>query len=172
MYRATDLAYTTSVDERDQEPATLDLEQGDELEVLLAKIDPNFSQLLRGAKYAMNANHPDRIRHFAASLRELITHVLHKIAPDEAVKSWSNEPQHLHDGKPTRRARILFICREIQTPKMSKFLEEDVKSTLSFIDLFQEGTHAVQPSFNDKQIKAMLLRAEGLLRYLIELARL
>jgi type I restriction enzyme S subunit len=172
MYRATDLAYTTSVDERDQEPATLDLEQGDELEVLLAKIDPNFSQLLRGAKYAMNANHPDRIRHFAASLRELITHVLHKIAPDEAVKSWSNEPQYLHDGKPTRRARILFICREIQTPKMSKFLEEDVKSTLSFIDLFQEGTHAVQPSFNDKQIKAMLLRAEGLLRYLIELARL
>lgn len=50
------------------------------LEALLVPINPSFVQMLQGAREAERSDNPDRIRHVAASLRELFTQVLHHIA--------------------------------------------------------------------------------------------
>lgn len=137
----------------------------------LEKMDPGLKSMFQGAVYALNSSNPDKVRHFSTSLRELFTHVLHKLSPDDEIHRWSKSKEDFDNGKPTRRARLLYICREINQDSFEAFLNADVKALLEFINLFQSGTHSIQPGYKDKQLKAMLMRMESTLRFLIEVSR-
>jgi hypothetical protein len=92
------------------------------------------------------------------------------LAPNNEVKKWSTSEEHLHEGKPTRKARILYICREIKTENFEKYVNADVNSMIEFINLFQEGSHAIKASFTEKQLIAMRTKAESTLKFLLEIA--
>ncbi len=141
------------------------------LEKLLSDIDLNLIRLWRGAKNALKSKNPDRVRHFATSLRELFTHVLHTIAPDTEIKKWTSDPNNYHNGCPTRHARLLYLCRKINYGPFTTFVQKDVASDLAFLSLFQTGTHAVRSDFSEHQLLAMLARMESLLRFLLEIAK-
>ena len=108
------------------------------------------------------------------SLRELVTHTIHKLAPDKKavkyLKTLGDVEEYLDEGRPTRRGRILYICREIEMGNFSKFVNADAKSTLAFIDLLQEGTHSLEMPYSAPQLTALLSRAEGLLSFLIDVS--
>lgn len=142
------------------------------LEGLLWAVDPALIATWRGAKQALSSDNPDRARHVAISLRELLTHVLQRIAPDARVESWTSDPEHFHDGRPTREARLLYLCRTIDHGPFSGFVRKDVASTVSFIGLFQRGTHKIQVDFSESQLRLLVLRAESLLRFLLSIDRI
>ena len=144
----------------------------DELLAQLEKMDAGLKSMFQGAIYALNSSNPDRVRHFSTSLRELFTHVLHKLSPDNEIRRWSKSKEDFDNGKPTRRARLLYICREINQDSFEMFLNADVKALLEFLNLFQGGTHSIQPGYTDKQMRAMLMRMESTLRFLIEVSRI
>lgn len=141
------------------------------LEELLKILDTQLISLLDGARQSLESTNPDRIRHFSASLRELFTHVMHKLAPDEDVKNWSSSPAHYDNGRPTRRARLLYICRSWNREPFSDFLEKDVEAATKLLTLFQKGTHGVSPNFTDDQLRVMLVRMECTLRFLLVIWR-
>lgn len=140
------------------------------LEEMLGKTNPSFVKMWRGAKLALKSSNPDRFRHVTVSLRELITHVLYGIAPDEAVSGWTSDPKHFHNGRPTRAARLLFACRNINNGPFVSFVKSDVKAHLSFIDVFQEGTHKPDSSFTEEQMEVLIVRTETFLRFLLTVA--
>ena len=111
---------------------------------------------------------PDRIRHFCTSLRELYTHVLHHLSPNEEIRKWSQDPSHYVNKKPTRKARLLYICRGINHDSFTDFVKSDIDSVLSFVNILQGGTHSIQSRLTDKQLDAMLIRMESTLTYLIK----
>lgn len=133
-----------------------------------------FLTMYDGAVEAINIPLTDSQRHACVSLRELVTHTLHKLAPDEDVLGYANgladAHEYLHEGRPTRNGRVRYISRKIDTRGFSKFLDADAKSTLAFIDLLQEGTHSLETPYSEKQVKALLSRAEGLLSFLIDIS--
>jgi len=137
----------------------------------LGGIDVGLKKMLQGAIQAMRSNNPDKVRHFSASLRELFTHVLHELSPDSEIKKWSTNKDHFANGKPTRRARLLYISRQINRDSFEKFVDADIKALLEFLDLFQGGTHDIRPEYTDLQLRAMLVRMEDALRFLIEISR-
>lgn len=137
-------------------------------EVTLSALNVDFLDLYKGAKQALNSDNADRIRHFAISLRELFTQVLHCLTPDEHLRNWDNSPENFHEGRPTRKARLKFICRVINNDPFTDFVETDIKSVLKFLDIFQRGTHGVGVSFTKTQLETMLLRMEQLLIFLIQ----
>lgn len=140
------------------------------LSTYLQMLDARFYKMWRGAIKAYNSNNPDRIRHFSISIRELFTHILHKLAPDGVLKKWSNNQEYYDDkGKPTRKSRLLFICRNIDNDPFSKFVKRDVDSTIAFIDIFQKGTHDIDPIFSHSQLVAIRNKAESTLKFLLEL---
>src|SRR6266487_3071656 len=59
------------------------------LETLLAGLDRNLVLLWQGASQALTSNNVDRNRHFLISLRELFTHVLHQLAPNDEIRAWT-----------------------------------------------------------------------------------
>ncbi len=133
----------------------------------LLSFNPDLRAVWLGAKEALRSGNPDRGRHVSVSLRELLTHVLHALASDADIRSWTTEPCHFRDGRPTREARILFICRGINHGPFSNFMNADVRASIEFIELFQRGTHKLAAPFSDDQLRALIVRAESLLRFLL-----
>lgn len=113
------------------------------LEERLEDVDPRLIPLLHGANEALSSSSPDHLRHFSVSGRELIDHLLRTLADDEAIVSWSNNPQHFKDKRPTRRARIEYILRNIQSENLKDFIKKDIDAFLTFVNVLQEGTHSL-----------------------------
>ena len=72
-----------------------------------------------------------------------------------------------HDGRPTRAARVLYICRGINHGPFTDFISADVKANIECINLFQRGTHELLITFSEHQIKTLVVRTESLLRFLL-----
>ena len=150
----------------------LSLENDNELRSLLSEVNPNLIIMLDGAVQAIFSGNVDRIRHFAVSLRELFTHIIHTLAPDDAVKSWSKNPDHYFEGRPTRKARLLFICRGVNYPPLDIFFKKDIDAALALMDLFQEGTHNILLSVSELQIIILKMKMESTLRFILEVNKM
>lgn len=137
------------------------------LEKLLELVNPEIKSLWQGAKQSLISDNPDKPRHIIVSLRDMLTHVLHTIAPDSEVCKWTSNPSHFHENRPTREARLLFICRYINHSPFEQFVKRDVDAHLKFIQLFQTGTHGLNINFTERQLKTLLIRTESLVRFLL-----
>ena len=123
--------------------------------------------LWRGAKDALKSSNHDALRHFSVSLRELLTHVIHKLSPDASVSSWSNSPDHFHNGRPTRKTRLLYICKGINHDPFDDFVLKDIDALLTCIHIFEKGTHVLSPVFIKSQTELLLSRVESYIGFLI-----
>jgi hypothetical protein len=146
---------------------------GDGVEQLLYQIRPQLVDMLLGARSALDSSNPDRIRHYAVSIRELFTHLLHLLAPDQEIRAWSQEREYYDEkNRPTRRARLLYICREVNHPPLAECLSADIKALVQFMDVLQYGTHNEAPVFTGAQLQVLQNRAESGLRFLLAVAHL
>ena len=136
---------------------------------LLADFNENLCRLLQGARDSAVSSNPDRARHVTTSVRELFTQVVHLLAPDTNVREWSSDPQHFHNNRPTRRARLLYICRHINFGPFSDFVEADVRAILTFLDSLNAGTHVVESRLTEAQLRSIISRIESLLVFLLQI---
>jgi hypothetical protein len=145
------------------------------LQKLIKDLKPDLTPLWKGAIAALNSDNPDKVRHFIISMRELFTHVLHMLSPDTELREWTTSPEYYRDGDstkpPTRRGRLQFICRNIDSGPFSSFIDKDVTALLEFLELFQRGTHEIGTLHTQSQLQALKIRAESGIRYIIEISR-
>ena len=130
------------------------------LEELLWEINPYLLDLLQGARQALNTDSPDRARHVTVSLRELVRDVLDRVAPDDSIRDWTNNPCHYHEGRPNRRARGLYINREIYSGPLSKCVNADVDSVLTWFQALNAETHVIPPRLTDRELWVLIFRIE------------
>ncbi|MGB5231374.1 MAG: hypothetical protein WBN83_07630 [Desulfoprunum sp.] len=171
---ATREIYTTSfaletlrpLDERDEEDAETEIQLVAEavLETsgciaLLQQVDPGLARPYIGARDALYGNNADRARHILSSLRELWNHLLRRLAPDDSVAAWipgiTNQKDLLHEGKPTRRARVLYVCRELNNDPLTDFLMHDTRALVKLIELFNR-VHELETKLTDEQLSPSL----------------
>jgi len=140
--------------------------QTDYLLEYLPRLDRDLPMMWHGAVYALRSDNPDRIRHFITSLRELFTHVLHILAPNDAFAQWDRDRFYYADDKPTRQGRLLFICRNMSGSDavFARFMKNDVDSAISLIKMFQGGTHKINSDYSPQELELILIRAELSLR--------
>ena len=138
---------------------------------LISSVDVKLLPLYQGAIDAIASRNIDKVRHATTSLRELFTHILHKLTPDEAFFEWNREESNLSNGRPTRKGRLMYICRNINYGAFITFVERDILAAVAFLDLLQKGTHAIQKPYDDRQLKALLIRMENLLNLIIRISR-
>lgn len=133
----------------------------------LSQLDPKLLTAYQGAVHSLNSKNPDKQRHLAVSLRELFTQVLHMLSPDNEFHKWNTDPDNLEDGNPTRKGRLLYIYRNINFSPFTKFIERDIDAALTFVKLFQKGTHKAEGPFDQQQCRTLLIRMESLLYFII-----
>lgn len=146
-------------------------EIGEVLPILLSKLNPKLLRLWEGATHARRSSHPDRIRHFATSLRELMTHVMHQLSPDDEIRGWSTSTTDFANNRPTRKARLRFIARDINHGPFTDFIEKDIEATLATFNLFHAGTHVIESSLTEAQLAALQAKVQSALYFMILTAR-
>ena len=185
---ATREIYTTSFaletlrpwDERDEDEAETEIQLVAEATLetsgciaLLQQVDPGLARPYIGARDALYGNNADRARHILGSLRELWNHLLRRLAPDESVAAWipgiTNQKDLLHEGKPTRRARVLYVCRELNNDPLTDFLMHDTRALVKLIELFNR-VHELETELTDEQLRAIVLKTESWLMYLLQIS--
>ena len=185
---ATREIYTTSFaleslrpwDEHDEEDAETEIQLVAEAELetsgciaLLQQVEPGLARPYIGARDALNGNNADRARHILSSLRELWNHLLRRLAPDDLVTAWilgvPNQKDLLHEGKPTRRARVLYVCRELNNDPLTDFLMHDTRALLKLIELFNR-VHELETELTDEQLRALLLKTDSWLMYILKIS--
>jgi hypothetical protein len=172
-YREVEVVETITVDdESDVEDEAIDNAIADTLpsvDGLLQDFDERLVALLHGARQSLRDDNPDRARHVTTSVRELFTQVLHALAPDNDIRGWTSSDDHFHNNRPTRRARLLYICRHIDCDPLSRFVQDDVKAALSFVDSLNSGTHVVESRLSTIQLASIVSRMESLLVFLLQI---
>ena len=184
---ATREIYTTSfalktlrpLDERGAEEAETEIQLVTETELetsdciaLLKQVDPGLALPYIGARDAFSGNNADRVRHILSSLRELWNHLLRRLAPDESVAAWIsgnvNQEDLLDKGKPTRRARVMYVCRELNNDPLTEFVIHDTRALVKLIELFNR-VHELESTLTDEQLRAILLKTDSWLMYILQI---
>ena len=94
---------------------------------------------------------------------------MHLLAPDTEIKSWTTNEKFFAKGRPTRAARLHYICRNISNKPFNKLVDIDIQSTIIFIDIFQDGTHSIESGITPQQLVAFKSKAETTIKYLLEI---
>jgi len=158
------------IDNASLESATSDLE--DLLEGQLGRLEPALVSLYHGAKDVLKrSGSPDQGRHLAVSLRELFTHTLRLLAPDQDLMVWQETtPEDIVNGKPTRRLRVKYIYRHLPAASYGTFIADDIKRVLDLMDVLNSDTHRLDLSASPHVLRLTLRRAQGTLALLLEAA--
>ena len=140
------------------------------LEQTLAKLNPAFPSQLRGSMQRNQERGPDWWTQAAASQRKLFLGVLHTAAPDHLVMTWVTNPKQLdRRNRPTRRAKIAWLCRSIPNESYRKFLIAELDSALELIELFNTAVHVDEfPEF-EETFSWTQLRLKVAVRHILEI---
>ena len=136
---------------------------------LLESVDMGLVDTYKGAVQALNGDNPDRSRHVLSSLRTLLDHLLRKVAPRGKVREWIVERgyhSYLDKGIPTRRAQILYMSKDIESEPLTKFIEADTKTVEELYTLYNR-LHGLGTGISDSQLRAIVLRTESFLEYIL-----
>jgi hypothetical protein len=144
------------------------------LESALAEVDPRFPRMWLGAVSALRSENPEKVRHFSTSCRELLTQLVHQFAPDGEIHQWTSDPEHFGPNqRPTRKARLFYICRFYRgSSKLASFTENDIHDVLELFNHYQRGVHSVATGFSEDEIDALEIRSAHLLFSLASLGKL
>src|SRR5205085_10139156 len=133
--------------------------------------DTALLRLREGARQALRSTNPDRVRHFATSLRELMTYVIHKLSPDEELRAWSTSAEDFFNHRPTRKARLRFIARKVAHGPFTDFVQKDIEATLAVFSLFHAGTHAINSELTEAQLTALQAKVESAIYFMLVTAQ-
>ena len=140
-----------------------------DLIVLLERVDSQFVTMYMGAVEALESDNPDRSRHVLTSLRELWNHLLRKLAPKKDVMEWIKEhggQGYLHDGQPTRHAKIRYALRDLEDEPLGDFLEADTEAMVKLYTLYGR-LHGLDTGVSDEQLRAITFKTESYLGYIL-----
>lgn len=137
---------------------------------LLELVDPDLVNPYQGIKDALKGDGADKTRHVLTSGRELWLHLLRRLAPDNEVTQWAKgrDGDLIHNGKPTRRARVLYICRRIDDKPLTGFVQADARAFTEHVNLFNR-LHELRSGFSDRQLRATVLRTDSWLDFIIRI---
>jgi hypothetical protein len=142
----------------------------DDVDQMLAELDLELVSMLDEVYETIAGKTIGRKRHVCASLRELCTHVVHRLSPDGEVKKWNSRTEFYKDDRPVRRLRLMYICRHIANGAFTDYLNKTISMHVELLDTLNE-MHAVRPKLDDFQLRLLLTDAISMLRFLLRTGR-
>lgn len=173
LYAATQVAAAISL------PAAAQPREDTELEAVLIadngsfegrirSLNPDLLPVYLGGIEALERGGSDWQRHAMGSFRELATQVLHHLAPDEAVREFTSAPEHYHDGRPTRAARLNCIFANVAKGSLIEFYRADTRAAIELFDMLNSGTHQLGQKASVMQVRYLKSRLVGLISSMLE----
>lgn len=152
----------TSDDEHAEEAVN---REGEEIETRLATIDRAFLEPYRGAISAITVQSEDWRRHVAVSVRELMEHLLRKLAPDAELQSYYQNPTNseYRDGNFTRHARLSYVFRNALSGNYARMAEQDIELVEATFYPANTAIHTLVAPFSEADMRLFISRIKGCL---------
>ncbi len=77
----------------------------------------------------------------------------------------------LHEGEPTRRAKLQYTVRDVGDNLLVDFVDADARVMKQMFKLYNR-LHEVEIGLTDDQVQTLILRTECYLRYLLQVRAL
>jgi hypothetical protein len=135
----------------------------------LEALGQEFADAFLGAKEAIISKRPDYVRHASTSLRELLGKLLEHLVPDDFIQDWP-EGTELLKQKETRKARLRYLFRGVNSSSYAVFVEKDIDVILQTFHALNKGTHSLKRPFTDLETSILVTRVEGHLLMLLTAA--
>jgi hypothetical protein len=133
-------------------------------------IKPQYATMLRGARNRVKERGPDWMRQASSSYRQLIQNVLHRTAPSDHVRQWTDDPSDFDPkGFPTHKAKVRWLCRQLQPDSLRAYMIEQLLGSLKVIGVFASAVHDDAVGVTDDEFAWIVLEAERALRRILEL---
>ena len=141
------------------------------LEYLLGRLNPVFAAQLRGAMLRSEERGPDWLTQAAVSLRRVLLGVLHTAAPNDLVLLWVTKPKTQVDqhGRPTRRAKIDWLCRSIRHEGYRESVRAKIDSALAALDLLNKAIHSNACPELEESFTSVSARLKSAIRHIATL---
>lgn len=130
-----------------------------EVEDAIRRVDPSLVDLRRGAWSVFRSESPDRFRQTAHSSREFLRLLLGKLAPNERFTA-ADIQAHGHEGKVTRRMRVLRIMGTADHQSEGEFLAQIVNSVEPTYQFLSDLAHTGKPL--DESLRAALYAQDAI----------
>ena len=121
-----------------------DSEADPSLEYVLARLNPAFAAQLRGAMLRIDERGPDWLTQASVSLRRVLLGMLHHAAPNELVLAGLTKRKMQVDqqGRPTRRAKIDWLCESIPHEASREFVRAELAAAHVALYLLNKAIHS------------------------------
>jgi len=133
--------------------------EGDQkLDESLALLNPEFVEIRHGSWFALQNAGPDRLRHAASSMRELVRQLLELLVPEKRLPKEER-------GKPQLKSRLILALQE--SKRDSEFVVNVGQALVSSYDQLNKYTH-----YNEKHedsLRSLLISTEGWIGFILSL---
>ncbi len=150
------------------------LPTGPALASRLEAVLPSAGDTFQGAVHAFQQQGPDYLRHMVISARELLTHLLRAVAPDEAVRRW-HTPQtgvtlYVANTKEiSRKARLAYLTRN-SSPGYALALSKDRDLIEGTWSVLNEVAHSLVVPLSPHEAELLLVRWAGHVHFILVFA--
>jgi predicted transcriptional regulator len=139
-------------------PAGLTWEGDRKLDELLAQLNPDFVEIRHGSWFALQSAGPDRLRHAASSMRELIRQLLELLVPDKKLPKEDR-------GKPQLKLRLILALQD--SDRDSEFVVSVGQALVSSYDQLNKYAHHNEK--HEDTLRSLLLSTEGWIGFILSL---
>lgn len=144
---------------------------GDELEARLASLYPPFVEPYRGAYAAISDRRADWPRHVATSLRELVDHILKRLAPDAELQLYFPDAgEYFQNGEFTRKGQLKYIFRNVAVGEYEIMAGKDIDLTLATFYPANAAVHTIVSPLTPEQVMVFWRRVQGCLSTVLQAA--
>jgi len=146
----------TQVDSLDVPVEDNSVHDGDELDQMLHRLNPEFVEMRRGSWSALQSRRPDYLRHAGTSQRELIRQVLEHLVPTDQL------PEDQRDGAQIKpRIKILLSGSNSDV----EFVDSMAKALVNYYRQLNKYTHHNQK--HEASLRCVLLAGEAILLFVL-----
>ena len=79
---------------------------------------------------------------------------------------YSRDSTLIHNGRPTRRAKIQYLLRGMNNDPLTKFIEVDTDAMLELYQLYGR-LHGLKTGVTEKQLRVITFKTECYLEYVL-----
>lgn len=139
------------------------------LELRLASIHRSLATTYRGAMRVLHDQGDDWQRQTAVSFRELVTHLLRLLAPDDALeRHFANPAEKKENGLFTRRSQLQYIFRNVAYGAYALMAEKDIDMALATFFPTNDVVHTLEAPLDELQMQVLARRIEGCISVIME----
>lgn len=170
---ARSIAYIAGVEEHSDldfgEPIVRYRPEPADVAAKIEAVGEEFIVLYDAAVDAVDSLRPDYARQAAAALRELLDHLLRRLAPNSEVKAHPEYAALLPTQ--SRKARLRFLFRNVLDGAYAEFVEKDIDLILQTFNALHKAVHTLENPYTEAEVRLLLTRVTGNIAMILVVAQ-